>query len=269
MSLIINTNLNSLYSQNDLTQNSTGLNAIYLSLNSGITTSIYGFAVGASLSSQIAATSTAIENNRINSNLIDTAQGATLNILNDLTALNSLAVQAANGTNSDEDRAALNTQYQALVADISRIASTTTFNGVSLLSGGSLQLQLDTGTSTSDSLIVNLPNGSTGSLGLNLDTSSIDTADNALAALSTVNNAIQLASTSLASLGAYDGAIASNLSNLTTKTESLSQSRSSLLDTNFGQSLSDLIKMSLLTNANASMLTQANANAAIVLQLLS
>ncbi len=140
MSLIISNNLNSLMVQTNLSANQSQLSTAMQRLSSGLRINsaaddAAGLAIATNLNAQANGDGQAIQNANSASSLAQIADGALANITNDLQTLNTLAVESANGTNSASNRAALQTQASALIADIQHIASTTNYNGVNLLDG--------------------------------------------------------------------------------------------------------------------------------------
>jgi flagellin len=111
-----------------------------------------GVAIASRLTSEIKGTNQAIRNAMDGQALIDTAEGAHAEVENILQRMRELAVQASNGTNDTSDRANLQTEMDALINEIDRIASVTTWAGQDLLNGGgsaskSFNLQIGAGTS--------------------------------------------------------------------------------------------------------------------------
>src|ERR1700730_3045919 len=140
MSLVLNTNLNSLVAQNNLTTNGGKLATSLQQLSSGMRINTAaddaaGFAITQSMTSQINGISQAGRNANDGVSLAQTASGALQEVTNDLQTMRSIAVQSLNATNSATDRADLNAQFQQLKADINAVASQTQFNGVNLLDG--------------------------------------------------------------------------------------------------------------------------------------
>ena len=140
MSLVLNTNLNSLVAQNNLTTNGGKLATSLQQLSSGMRINTAaddaaGFAITQSMTSQINGISQAGRNANDGVSLAQTASGALAEVTNDLQTMRNLAVQSLNATNSATDRVDLNAQFQQLKKDIDSVASQTQFNGVNLLDG--------------------------------------------------------------------------------------------------------------------------------------
>jgi flagellin len=140
MSLVLNTNIDSLVAQDALTASGQTLSTALQQLSSGLRVNTAaddaaGYAIAQGMTSQINGLDQAARNANDGVSLTQTASGALSEITNDLQTMRDLAVESLNATNSTTDRQDLNTQYQQLVADINSVASTTQFNGVNLLDG--------------------------------------------------------------------------------------------------------------------------------------
>ena len=140
MSLVLNTNINSLLAQNSLTTSGNQLSTSLQQLSSGLqintaADNAAGYAIAQGMTSQINGLNTSINNANDGVSLTQTAQGSLQAITNDLQTMRNLAVQSLNATNSTTDRQDLNTQFQQLLSDINQVASTASFNGVNLLDG--------------------------------------------------------------------------------------------------------------------------------------
>ena len=140
MSLVLNTNLSSLVAQNSLTSSGSTLSSALQQLSSGLRINTAaddaaGYAITQSMTSQINGINQASRNANDGVSLAQTASGALQEVTNDLQTMRDLAVQSLNATNSSQDRADLDSQFQQLKADINSVATQTQFNGVNLLDG--------------------------------------------------------------------------------------------------------------------------------------
>jgi len=140
MSLVLNTNYSSLVAQNSLTSSGSKLSTALQQLSSGMRINTAaddaaGYAISQGMTSQINGIQQAARNANDGVSLAQTASGALQEITNDLQTMRDLAVQSLNATNSAQDRADLDAQFQQLKADINSVASQTQFNGVNLLDG--------------------------------------------------------------------------------------------------------------------------------------
>jgi flagellin len=140
MSLVLNTNINSMLAQNSLTSSGSQLSTALQQLSSGLRINTAaddaaGYAIVQGMTSQIGGLNQAARNAGDGVSLTQTAQGALTEITNDLQTMRDLAVQSLNATNSSQDRADLDQEFQQLSADIDNVAKTSSFNGVNLLDG--------------------------------------------------------------------------------------------------------------------------------------
>jgi flagellin len=140
MSLVLNSNIDSLVAQNSLTSSGSQLATALQQLSSGLrintaADNAAGYAITQGMTSQINGLNQAANNASDGVSLTQTASGALSEVTSDLQTMRDLAVQSLNATNSTQDRADLNTQFQQLMADINNVATNTQFNGVNLLDG--------------------------------------------------------------------------------------------------------------------------------------
>jgi flagellin len=140
MSLVLNTNINSMVAQNSLSTSGLQLSSALQQLSSGLRVNTAaddaaGFAIAQGMTSQINGLNQAAQNANDGVSLTQTASGAMSEITNDLQTMRDLAVESLNATNSTNDRADLNAQFSQLAADINNVAANTQFNGVNLLDG--------------------------------------------------------------------------------------------------------------------------------------
>ena len=140
MSLVLNTNLNSMIAQNSLTSSGSQLSTSLQQLSSGLrintaADNAAGYAIVQGMTSQINGLNQASQNASDGVSLAQTGAGALQEVTNDLQTMRDLAVQSLNATNSATDRADLDQQFQQLSADVDNVAKTTGFNGVNLLDG--------------------------------------------------------------------------------------------------------------------------------------
>ena len=137
---IINTNIASLNAQRNLTKSQDSLGSALQRLSSGLRINsakddAAGLAIATRFSTQISGMNQAARNANDGISLSQTAEGALDQVTNNLQRIRDLAVQAANATNSATDRAALNSEASQLIAEIDRVATSSSFNGVKLLDG--------------------------------------------------------------------------------------------------------------------------------------
>ena len=164
MSLVLNTNINSLNAQNNLTSSQASLSQALQRLSSGLRINsaaddAAGLAISQQFTTQINGTNQAINNANDAVSEAQTAGGALSTLTNNLQSIRTLAVEAANGSNSASDRAALDQQVQQQIAEITQIASQTTFNGANVLDGSSGVTNYQVGANVGNTIAVNLSQG--------------------------------------------------------------------------------------------------------------
>ena len=164
MSLTLNTNINSIIAQNNLTGSQALLSQSLTRLSSGLRINnaaddAAGLAISQQFTTQVNGTNQAINNANDAVSEAQTAGGALTTIVNNLQSIRTLAVESANGSNSASDRAALDSQVQQQIAEISQIASQTTFNGASVLNGTSGTTTYQVGANVGDTISINLAQG--------------------------------------------------------------------------------------------------------------
>src|SRR5580658_7982260 len=140
MSLVLNTNIDSMVAQNSLTSSGAQLATALQQLSSGLRVNTAaddaaGYAIAQGMTSQINGLNQAAQNANDGVSLAQTASGALSEVTTDLQTMRDLAVESLNATNSSSDRADLNSQFTQLAADINNVAANTQFNGVNLLDG--------------------------------------------------------------------------------------------------------------------------------------
>jgi len=240
-----------------------------------------GVSIASRLSAEVKGTQQAIRNAMDAQSLLDTAEGAHLEIEQVLQRMRELAVQAANDTNSSSDRTALNAEVTELKAEINRIKDVTTWAGIKLLDGTQsttgLRFQVGadnsvTNTSGADRLTVKIDNMATTAIGSGSATYvsaiALDTMTNASAAISVLDAAITTVNTQRSELGSYSNRLDHVVSNLTNISNNLQAGLGRIQDADFAAETTNLAKTQILQQASTAMLAQANAAKQNVLSLL-
>jgi flagellin len=161
MSLVINTNISSLMAQNNLTKSQSALSSATQRLSSGLkinsaADNAAGFAISQRYTTQIGGLSQASANASDAINLSQTAGSALDQVTANLQAIRDLAVQSANGTYTDADRSSIDQEVQQRLAEITRIANQTTFNGSNVLDGSMKTKSFQIGADVGQTISVNL-----------------------------------------------------------------------------------------------------------------
>jgi flagellin len=164
MALTLNTNIDSITAQNNLTGSQALLSQSLDRLSSGLRINsaaddAAGLAISQQFTTQINGTNQAVNNANDAVSEAQTAGGALTTVVNNLQSIRTLAVESANGSNSAADRAALDNQVQQQISEITQIASQTTFNGANVLNGTSGTTVYQVGANVGDTISVNLAQG--------------------------------------------------------------------------------------------------------------
>src|SRR5882762_3647379 len=164
MSLVLNTNINSLNAQNNLSGAQASLSQALQRLSSGLrinsaSDDAAGLAISQQFTTQINGTNQAVRNANDGVSEAQTTAGALNTIVDNLQSIRTLAVEAANGSNSASDRQALNNQVQQQIQEITQIAQQTTFNGLNVLNGSSGTTVYQVGANVGNTIAVSLQQG--------------------------------------------------------------------------------------------------------------
>ena len=232
-----------------------------------------GVAIASRLTSEIRGTNQAIRNAMDGQAMVDTAEGALDEVVNIMQRMRELAVQASNQTNNSTDLANLNTEYQAMAAELTRIEDSTTWAGQLLLDGsansttGTFSFLIGTGgaaTTAADTVTHTFADLTTmkGTIG---DLLTLAKATTEVAAMDT---AIGLVNTERAKGGSFSNRLDSTVSNLTNISNNLTAGRGRIEDADFAAETTTLAKTQILQQASTAMLAQANACKQNVLSLL-
>jgi len=269
---VINTNVKSLVAQNALTVNSRALSKTMEQLSTGkrinsAADDAAGLGISNKMTAQIRGLNQAVRNANDGISMLQTAEGATNEITNMLQRMRELAVQAANDTYSADDRTALGKEVTQLETEITRIASNTKWNGMSVLnSDQDKTLQVGIANSTDSDVTISLKDMSSSGLDVaGLDLSSHTAAQGALDKLDT---AITKVDSFRADLGAKVNRLNYAADNLSNVSQNTAASRSRIADTDYAQATTVLARTQIIQQAATAMLAQANQAPSSVLSLL-
>ena len=167
---VINTNILSLNAQRNLGASQSSLQVALQRLSSGLRINsakddAAGLAISDRMTTQIRGMDQAVRNANNGISLAQTAEGAMSTVGDNLQRIRELALQSANSTNSSSDRSALNSEVQQLLSEISRVASTTQFNGLNLLDGSFSSAQFQVGANANQVINVSIAGATTDILG--------------------------------------------------------------------------------------------------------
>ena len=214
-----------------------------------------GLAISEGLRSQIGGLKVGVRNAQDGISVAQTAEGALTEVHSMLQRMNDLSVQYNSGVQNTDSKTALTAEFTALQSEITRIATNTQFNGVSLFSGNALTFQV--GFATADTIAINATTLAT-----------INTSAAVITDSSTVQTAIKNVSTQRANLGAIQNRFEHTVNSVNVAIENLSASESRIRDTDMAEEMMSYTRTQILSQASTSMLAQANQSQQGVLALL-
>lgn len=270
MGLRINTNVAAVNTSRILRRNTASLNKTLERLSSGLRINraaddAAGLAIAENFNSVVRGSQVAQRNAQDGVSLVQTAEGALTETTNILQRIRELAVQAANGVNSQANRDALNAEVQQLLEQIDDIAQDTEFNGLRVLSSPQSVI-LQTGGQQGQTLTISLNGSKTNDLGVNNLT--ISTLAAAVGAISTLDFALRSVSTLRSNLGAIQNRLEFTISTLAIQEENSTSAESTIRDADIAEETAKFTRNQILVSAGTSILAQANVIPQQALQLL-
>lgn len=231
-----------------------------------------GLAISENLRAEIRSLNQAQRNAYDGLSLVRTADGALGQSSDMLARMRELAMEAGNGALNDDQRASIQDEYDQLQSELDRQASTAEYNGQHLLDGslsaasGGLEFQVGSGPDAQDRITVSIE--STDSASLGVDGSSVSTSQDAADALDTIDQAIDQVSSQRADLGATNARFDSTVTRLAIAAENAAAANARIRDTDVAMEIVKLAGQKIMQQASAAVMAQANAQPAVVLNLL-
>ena len=253
---VINTNLLSLTTQNNLNKSQSSLGTAIERLSSGLRINsakddAAGQAIANRMTAQIKGMNQAARNANDGISMAQTAEGS------------------LNGTNSTSDLASLQDEVTARLAEINRVAGKTDFNGIKLLDGtagtaGVVKIQVGVNDGDTIDLDLSGAKADTTTLGVNaIDLKTMTATD-----LGTIDAAIAKVDKARSGLGAVQNRFTSAINNLNNTSNNLSAAQSRIQDADYATEVSNMSRAQILQQAGTSVLSQANQVPQTVLSLL-
>ena len=294
MSLVINHNLMAMNAARNLSSSYGNLSTSVRRLSSGLrvgaaSDDAAGLAIRELMRSDIAALNQGVRNANDAISLIQTADGALGVIDEKLIRMKELAEQAATGTYTSDQRLIIDSEYQAMASEITRIANSTDFNGIHLLNGnlsgathdgsglvstGKLKVHFGSANDCAeDYYYIKIGNATASALGVGAQAAdgkgkSISTQSAAQAALEGLTNAIISKDKIRASLGALQNRLENTISNLQIQAENLQAAESRISDVDVSMEMTEFVRQQILSQSAVAMLSQANSLPRLALNLL-
>ena len=272
---VINTNVSAMYSQNAMKTNARAMSTAMEQLSTGTRVNsakddAAGLAIGQNMTSQIKGLNQAVRNLNDGINMMQTAEGAMVEQSNMLQRMRELAVQSMNGTYSDTQRGYLDKEFQALSTQIGKIATDTKWNDQTLLDAsvnGSGSFTYQAGMSSGQSVVVSI--AAMTNTGLSVTALvTISTVAAATTSLGLISTALETINGQRAQIGAAINRMEYAADNLTNISSNATQSRSTIMDTDYATATTQLAKTQIIQQAATAMLAQANQQPQSVMALL-
>ena len=281
---VINTNVAATVTSNALAKNERAMGQAMERLSTGqrinsAADDAAGLAISSKMTSQIRGLDQAVRNANDAISMIQTADGAAIEITNMFQRMRELAVQSKNGTNTANDVTSLGVEFDALLAQINSIATNTQWNGKNILDGTNTPVTFQVGANASQTVQVAFGNfksdntttygtftgnNAAGAAVTKLSESSVDDVN----IIGNLDAAIGGLNTQRATFGAAMNRLGYAVDNLTNVSQNASASRSRILDADYAAESTELARTQIIQQAGTAMLAQANQQAQSVLTLL-
>jgi len=297
MSLVINHNLMAMNAARNLSTSYSNLSTSTRRLSSGLRVGTAaddaaGLAIRELMRADIASLNQGMRNANDAISMIQTADGALQVIDEKLIRMKELAEQAATGTYTSDQRLIIDSEYQAMASEITRIANATDFNGIYLLNGnlsgtthdgsglnstGRLKVHFGAGNdSAEDYYYIQIGNSTASALGIGNQSDrsissagfSISTQQAAQTSLDAINQAIVSKDKIRASLGGLQNRLENTITNLSIQAENLQSAESRISDVDVAQEMTEFVRNQILTQSAVAMLAQANQLPQMAMQLM-
>ncbi len=276
MGLRINTNVPSITAQRNLKMTKRSLDSNYSRLASGSRISkaaddAAGLAISEKLKAQIRSLRQARRNTEDGISMVQVAEGGMNEVSGMLIRMRELAIQAASDTIGPDERRFTDLEFQALKAEIERVAQSGEYNGNKLLNGagGLIEVQIGTRNNPFEDRIsydASLTDVTLGALGITGD--EVTSKEGAQSALTSLDNAILSVNGSRAELGALQNRMVTITNTLDINDENFSAANSRIRDVDIASESADLTKNNILVQSGVSVLAQANNTSNLALKLL-
>ena len=273
MTITVQTNTASMFAQSRLATTQTALAKNFAHLSSGMrindaSDDAAGLGISMSMVAQVKSMAVAERNTNDGISMAQTADGGAEQVSQILSRMRELAVQSSNGDLSTNDRTNLNTEYQSNLSEIDRIATSTTFNGISLLSGSAAtkDFQVGIGTASTDRISVSF--GGADATNLGVSGGDVTSFGNAQTAIGNIDTAIQNLSTVRSGFGSGINRLAYAVNNLQSQQTNLSAAVSRIRDVDIAAETAKMSQNQVLSQAGTAILAQANQMPQAALTLL-
>ena len=282
---VINTNIRALVSTNAMAANERAMQKTMQSLSTGsrinrASDDAAGLSIRENMTAQINGLNAAVRNANDAINMLQTADGSLNEVSDMMQRMRELGVLASNDTYSTAQKKSMDDEYQALSAEIDRIAANTQWNKMNILTGSGGEVGLasaftfQVGANAGQVISVGISNQAiTSSASLTpqfvaLSGTALTTGQVASAAVAKLDDALSTLNANRSKIGAAVNRLEHAISNLTNVAQNATDSRSRVTDTDYSKATSDLAKQQIIAQAATAILAQANQQPQSVLSLL-
>jgi flagellin len=273
MAQVINTNSMSLNAQRNLTASQAALNTSMERLSSGLRVNsakddAAGLAVAERMNTAIRGATVAMRNANDGVSMLQTVEGGLGRLSENLQRIRELAVQSANGIISNDDRQYLQAEVDQLQQEIARLVENTKFNDVTLFDSSLPEtLTFQIGPDSTDTIDVETASYDLTALSTYAE-ADIGTAEKAADLIDAIDADLDAVNSARASSGAVQSRFETIVMQLQVFAENTAAARSRIMDADYAQETANLARAQILQQAGSAMLSQANAQPQMVLQLL-
>ncbi|CAM4367343.1 flagellin [Bacillus manliponensis] len=267
----INTNINSMRTQEYMRQNQDKMNTSMNRLSSGkqinsASDDAAGLAIATRMRAKEGGLNVGAKNTQDGMSALRTMDSALNSVSNILLRMRDLATQSATGTNQGNDRESLDLEFQQLTEEITHIAEKTNFNGNALLSGSGSAINVQLSDAAEDKLTIAAIDATASTL--LKGAVDVKTEDKADAAITKIDQAIQDIADNRATYGSQLNRLDHNLNNVNSQATNMAAAASQIEDADMAKEMSEMTKFKILSEAGVSMLSQANQTPQMVSKLL-
>lgn len=275
MALSVQTNIAALTAQRSLASTDSLLSTSMARLSSGLRVNsakddAAGLAIAERMNAQVKGMNVGIRNASDGISMAQTAEGALGSIGDLMQRMRELSVQSANGTNTVSDRANLDAEFQQLGEEVTRVITSTEFNGLAVLGddAGQFNFQVGANNQADNQISVTTSNYTSAATITAVTGGDITTSANAATAMTNLDAAIDTVTSTRADLGAAQSRMESAINGLRINAENQAAARGRIMDADFATETANLTKGQVLQQAGTAMLAQANQASQSVLSLL-
>ncbi len=275
MALSVQTNIAALTAQRSLASTDSLLSTSMARLSSGLRVNsakddAAGLAIAERMNAQVKGMNVGIRNASDGISMAQTAEGALGSIGDLMQRMRELSVQSANGTNTASDRANLDAEFQQLGEEVTRVITSTEFNGLAVLGAdaGTFNFQVGANNQADNQISVTTSNYTSAATITAVTGGDITSSANAATAMTNLDAAIDTVTSTRADLGAAQSRMESAINGLRINAENQAAARGRIMDADFATETANLTKGQVLQQAGTAMLAQANQASQSVLSLL-